>query len=63
MAEIKKEGGAVTKQEKGAKMFTHCTREEKIRFVWQAKAEGMTLEAWVVKHLTEVCDKAKTPKP
>ncbi|HCD1268092.1 TPA: hypothetical protein JD850_RS22195 [Citrobacter freundii] len=53
----------MTDQEKLSTMFTRCTREEKIRFVWQAKAEGMTLEAWVVKHLTAVCDKAKTPTP
>ncbi|HBM2815683.1 TPA: hypothetical protein LU109_003595 [Enterobacter hormaechei subsp. xiangfangensis] len=36
---------------------------EKIRYIWQAHAEGLTLEEWVVKHLNEVCDKAGTKKP
>lgn len=48
--------------EKTATMFVRCSREDKIRFVWQAKAEGMKLEDWVVKYLNEVCDRAETPK-
>lgn len=49
--------------EKPAATHINHTREEKIRYLWQAKAEGLTLGEWARKHLNEVCDKANTPKP
>ncbi|HAV1601542.1 TPA: hypothetical protein JG832_002432 [Enterobacter hormaechei subsp. xiangfangensis] len=39
------------------------TREQKIRYVWQAKREKLTLEEWLLKHLDAVCDAAGTPHP
>lgn len=40
-----------------------CEREQKIRYLWQAKREGMKLEDWLLKHLDDVCDAAGTPHP
>lgn len=49
-------------KQKEATMVVLLSREDKIRFVWQAKAEGKKLEEWVTEHLRNVCDKAGTPK-
>jgi hypothetical protein len=48
---------------KMTKLITQLTEGEKIRYVWQAKAEGLRLEDWVRKHLNEACDRAGTQKP
>lgn len=44
-------------------LVVKCEREQKIRYVWQAKREGMKLEDWMLKHLDSVCDAAGTAHP
>lgn len=51
------------KDEKKAQMFINLTSADKTRFVWQAKAEGKSLEEWVVENLNAVCDRKGTKVP
>ena len=44
-----------------ASIHIQTTPDIKTRYVWQAKAEGMTLGEWILKHMNAVCDAAGTP--
>lgn len=48
---------------KKAVMTIRLTREQKIRYVWQAKAEGKKLEEFVIELLDAYCAEKGTAEP